>query len=393
MDESHLETVRSFKIVIFDNELRKCVAATLPLSITAPFLNRLIREVIPSEDNQIREPWYLLIPHCSHQAALLRAVQPEGPTSLYSKRYDPESEPLPRVTLHPQAHITHFTVRLLNFQRPIYQGDYHVDDIFLAGAEFLARRLMERGKIETTANLYYEVSTSKTEVNTVSSDVLPANVYEVEGVFRLPLRSDDSERTVFHKLTPEPLPERSLVSYGEVLTYGRPGPTGGTIMISSSVYDALQQNLHLSDKVEDGGYLLGTPYRQPGSIEDEDNADFRWLLEVTDVIQAEVAWGRIGSLLFTGETWSRITRRRDRDFPDKKLVAWFHTHLFRATDEFGLSGMDQDLHRRFLTKSWQVAVLLNIYKGQRTVRCFQRGPEGDLVECAFHVFEPKSVWG
>src|SRR5215207_7174740 len=104
MDESHLETVRSFKIVIFDNELRKCVAATLPLSITAPFLNRLIQEVIPSEANQIREPWYLLIPHCSHQAALLRAVQPEGPTSLYSKRYDPESEPLPRVTLHPQAH-------------------------------------------------------------------------------------------------------------------------------------------------------------------------------------------------------------------------------------------------------------------------------------------------
>jgi hypothetical protein len=51
--------------------------------------------------------------------------------------------------------------------------------------------------------------------------------------------------------------------------------------------------------------------------------------------------------------------------------------------------MDQDLHRRYLTKPWQVAVLLNVEaNGQRTVRCFQRGPEGDLIECPFEVFEP-----
>jgi hypothetical protein len=388
MDDSHLETVRSFSIVLFDSELKKCVAVSVPTSITAPFANRLLREVISGEANTIREPWYLLVPHSSNHAPLRRSIQPEGPTSLYGNRYDPETEPLPRVIIHPRANITHFTVQLLEFQRPIYQGDYSVDDIFRAGAEFLARRLIKQGKLQATASLYYEVFTSQKGVNTVSPDGLPANVYEVEGVFKLPPRSDDRERTVFHKLQPDPLPERSLMSYGDVLTLGRPGPTGGTIMLSASVYEALQRNLQLSTTVEDGGYLLGTPYRQTGSIEDEDDSGFRWLLEVTDVIQAEAVWGRIGSLLFTGETWSRITRRRDRDFPDKKLVAWFHTHLFSATDDFGLSGMDQDLHRRFLTKSWQVAVLLNIHKGQRTVRCFQRGLEGELVECLFHVFDP-----
>jgi hypothetical protein len=95
-------------------------------------------------------------------------------------------------------------------------------------------------------------------------------------------------------------------------------------------------------------------------------------------------------LLFTGETWSQLNRLRDRDYPDRKLVSWFHTHLFEASDSFGLSGLDQDLHRRFLTKPWQVAVLLNInFKGERTVRCFQRGPDGDLVECLFEVIEPQ----
>lgn len=391
MDDLHIQTVRSFAIVIFDSRLEKCVTVKVPIAVTAPFANRLLRELLPGSANEIREPWYLLIPQCSHKAPLSRAAKPEGPTSLYGTRYQSENEPLPRVTIHPQAHITHFTVQLLEFQRPIYQGDYSVDDIFQAGAEFLARQLIKQGKIEAAEHLYYEVHTSAKGVNTVSPDVLPANVYDVEGVFKLPLRSDDHERTVFHKLQPEPLPERAPGSYGGLLTFGRPGPDYGSIMLSADVYLALMRDLQLSTTVEDGGYLVGTPYRQPGSIEHEDKAGFRWLLEVTDVIQAEAAWGRTGSLLFTGETWSRITRRRDRDFPDKKLVAWFHSHLFAATDDFGLSGMDQDLHRRFLTKPWQVAVLLNIYKGQRTVRCFQRSAEGELVECLFHVFDRKSM--
>jgi hypothetical protein len=50
--------------------------------------------------------------------------------------------------------------------------------------------------------------------------------------------------------------------------------------------------------------------------------------------------------------------------------------------------MDQDLHRRYLTKPWQVAVLLNVdAEGHRTVRCYQRGPAGDLVECEFGVID------
>jgi hypothetical protein len=45
------------------------------------------------------------------------------------------------------------------------------------------------------------------------------------------------------------------------------------------------------------------------------------------------------------------------------------------------------MHGWYLPQPWQVALLLNLEdNGERTVRCFQRGPEGDLVETPFAVF-------
>jgi len=67
-------------------------------------------------------------------------------------------------------------------------------------------------------------------------------------------------------------------------------------------------------------------------------------------------------------------------------VGWYHTHLFSATDSFGLSGMDQDLHHRFLPRPWQAAVLVNIsHDGNRQIRCFQRKNEGMLEQSFFEV--------
>lgn len=79
------------------------------------------------------------------------------------------------------------------------------------------------------------------------------------------------------------------------------------------------------------------------------------------------------------------------DYPARKLVGWFHTHLFPATDTFGLSGLDQEMHAWYLPRPWQVAVLLNFERdADRTVRCYQRGPEGKLVETPFFVFAPEA---
>ena len=219
-------------------------------------------------------------------------------------------------------------------------------------------------------------------------------VEDVEGVFKLPALAGDRERTVFTRVADAPLPVRAAESYAGARTHGTGAEGNGCVLMSDEVYRALLGEMELSAEVENGGYLLGEAFRQPSGPEAERDAGFRWLLEITEVVPAEAAQGKRGSLLFTGETWSRMTRQRAREHPDKKLVGWFHTHLFKSSEKFGLSDLDQDLHRRFLTKAWQVAVLVNINprSRERTVRCFQREAEQpqDLIECPFKVLGPSA---
>jgi hypothetical protein len=392
MTARRVETARSFIIAVYNHALEERGKFSVPPSVAAPFANRLIRETLGGEADAMREPWYILIARDGSDASLSRTPVPVGPTSIHGQRYVPEAEPLPRVSLHPRASIKYFTVQLLEYQQRLYEGHYSVDDIFQAWAELLARRLVETGRMKIDEGpFYYAVDNSAQVVQTISADLFPAEAYDVEGVFKLPALSRDRERTVFTKVPSVPLAARDAASYLSLQTHGKGAEGNGLILMRDEAYRALHSEIELSTKVENGGYLLGAPFRQPSSPEAEDEADFRWLLEVTDVVPAEAAWGKRGSLLFTGETWSRMTRLRDREHPDKKLVGWFHTHLFKASEDFGLSGLDQDLHRRFLTKAWQIAVLINIdAEGQRIVRCFQRGAEGDLVESSFQLIDSAS---
>ncbi len=384
--ENH-DPARSFVIALFDRTLTECVRFAAPLSVAAPFCNRLVREMLPATDGARRELWYTLAPHCHHDPPIARAAMPEGPTSLLGQRYITAEEPPPRVELHPQAHIQSFAVRLWDYDREIYAGEYTVDDIFLAVVEFLARNRIEKEVISLDDGpFFYEAFVTGTAVKRAPKELFPASAYEVDGVFQLPRLAEDRERVSFRKIPTVPLAERSLAEYAGTQQLGRnAGHEHGTIVIRREVYDNLREHFPLSRTVENGGYLLGVPYRQAGTPENEEDPGFQWIVEITDALQAEGTSGSPGLLLFTGESWSQIARRRDVDFPDRKLVAWFHTHLFAAS-EFGLSGLDQDLHRRFLTQPWQVAVLLNIdASGERTVRCFQRFGDADLTECAFHV--------
>ena len=396
MTEISSEKIRSFIIFLHDKADKIIGPFLLPLDTIAPFANRIIREVVPEKAQHAKEPWFAIIPHRKDQIDKLeRDSLPEGPTSLYGVQYIPDSEPAPRVQLHPKNNIQFFTILIIDLNEEIYRGVFTVDDIFLAGAEYLARGLIEKGTIDPESGPFsYLVEISNNQVTHLSQDLFPPEAYQVEGVFLLPKLAEDRIRITFKRVKPSPLPEKDPFSFVKTQTRGRGKPGKYLIFMRSPVYKKLREEIFLHPKNEDGGYLLGIPYRVPGSPENEDDPEFNWMIEITDVIQAEGIWGNPVLLLFTGDSWSKIKRQIDLEFPNKKLVAWFHTHLFKATDEFGLSGLDESLHRRFLTLPWQVAVLLNIEKigdrSDREIRCFQRGTDGELVECTYEIVESES---
>jgi hypothetical protein len=389
--ESGGQTVRSFLIFIYDSNLKELAIYQIPISVAAPFANRLFRELRPDWRTTVREPWYSLVPRIDTE--FRRTPSPEGPTSLMGERYDPDRDAGLPIQMHPGAYVRSFVIRLYDFQTELHRGEYAVDDIFLHGARYLLNHRIEKGDLPADRGPYYYAIVPNTKaIHSVAEDILPEEAYKVEGVFRLPPRVKEEPRIQFRPVPEPPPDERDPADLGPTQSYGKGVSPTGRILIPEHLYAGLRRELSLSRRDEEGGYLLGNVYRQPGSLEKEDSPDFRWWVEVTDLLMGEGMVGSPARLLFTGDAWSGISRRRDREFRDRKLVGWFHTHIFPASDNFGLSGLDQDMHAWYLPRPWQVAILLNLEKeGDRTVRCYQRGPDGDLVETSFEVFGRKPV--
>lgn len=377
---------KSFDIVIYDGDKQELARYQVPLGVAAPFANRIAREVLHIEDS-LPEPWYRL-DACS-ELELERSPLPEGPTSLYGGHYVPDADQT--ISIHPEVSTRYFEVRLFDFERELYKGIYTTDDIFLHGVHYLLRNGIRRGHMPADRGPYfYAVIPSTRLLSSVPFDLLPEEAYKNEDLFHLPPRAKETPRIQFRPIPQPPLPERDPATFGVVESRGKGEAQAGRVFMPARLYDDLRRRLILSEKKEEGGYILGNVYRLPGSPENEDAPDFRWLLEVTDLLMAEDTVGSFALLLFTGNSWSKISHLRDRDYPTRRLVGWFHTHLFPATDTFGLSGADQDMHSWYLPKPWQVAILLNQEENkQRSVRCYQRGPTGELVETPFEVVKPE----
>jgi proteasome lid subunit RPN8/RPN11 len=62
------------------------------------------------------------------------------------------------------------------------------------------------------------------------------------------------------------------------------------------------------------------------------------------------------SITFTYQTWQDIHAVKDRVYPEKKIIGWYHTH-----PGFGifLSSYDQHIHTNFFTLPWQVAYVVD----------------------------------
>jgi proteasome lid subunit RPN8/RPN11 len=97
---------------------------------------------------------------------------------------------------------------------------------------------------------------------------------------------------------------------------------------------------------EVGGVLVGKTVMDSGVS----------ILEVTGFIEGRHMKEKFSSLTFTHETWNDINTRRKEEYPDKKIVGWFHTHPGHG---IFLSRYDLFIHQNFFPGKDQIAVVFD----------------------------------
>ncbi|NEO80542.1 JAB N-terminal domain-containing protein [Moorena sp. SIO4G3] len=147
------------------------------------------------------------------------------------------------------------------------------------------------------------------------------------------------------------------------------------IVLSKFLHQDLCKQRPFSHKVEEGGFLIGRVYR------DGDNQN-TYLLEVTDALTATHTGASFLHLTFKGDSFVDVKRTLRQNHLGKRLLGWYHTHLFPATSGFGLSSIDVALHFSTFTISWQLAGLINLDRNKRTLRFYVR-QGNQMVICPY----------
>jgi len=117
------------------------------------------------------------------------------------------------------------------------------------------------------------------------------------------------------------------------------------VYISPDAHKRMQAHAAVSDEVELCGVLIGDVLR-------DDQGCF---LNISAIIEGEGANNYGSQVTFTHQTWSHINETKDKEYPQHKIVGWYHTH-----PGFGvfLSTMDSFIQENFFNQPYQVAIVL-----------------------------------
>lgn len=127
---------------------------------------------------------------------------------------------------------------------------------------------------------------------------------------------------------------------------GSAGATAPVVFMRHDVLQAIEAHAHEDLEHELGGILLGAASSSAEGT----------LISVDAAVPALHTDASRGSVTFTHDTWEEINRIKDRDYPGKRIVGWYHTH-----PGFGLFLSEYDLfiHRNFFNLPWQTAFVVD----------------------------------
>src|SRR5208337_411031 len=132
-----------------------------------------------------------------------------------------------------------------------------------------------------------------------------------------------------------------------------------TLRISSDVAREIRQHARSNNKTEVCGVLIGGESDGVTTIE-------------ACIAGANAAQGG-AHVTFTQDTWEHIYKIKDRDYPEERIVGWYHSH-----PGFGvfLSDHDTFIHKNFFSSPQQVAWVYDPHSDEEG--CF--GWRGERIE-------------
>jgi len=138
-----------------------------------------------------------------------------------------------------------------------------------------------------------------------------------------------------------------------VVRYGERREGELPIFVDLDVLADMEQHALSDTAVELGGVLLGNRHIDPNG---------QPFVTITECLRAQHYESTQGSFKFTHETWSAITRERQRFPPELQMVGWYHTHPGWGVF---LSGMDLFICDHFFSQKLDVAYVIDPCRGDR----------------------------
>src|SRR5579863_3624800 len=110
------------------------------------------------------------------------------------------------------------------------------------------------------------------------------------------------------------------------------------VTIEGEVLRQIRQHARSNSKTEVCGVLIGA----------ENGSGLNITARIAGLNAAQAG----AHVTFTQDTWEHIYKIKDRDFPDERIVGWYHSH-----PGFGIFLSDHDtfIHRNFFSAPEQVA--------------------------------------
>jgi proteasome lid subunit RPN8/RPN11 len=134
--------------------------------------------------------------------------------------------------------------------------------------------------------------------------------------------------------------------------WGSPEDSKVVIYIDKQAYDDINRHGAANPEREVVGILLG-------NVSEETSGKYR--VDVVGTVKSGSAPGDKTQAQFTDEVWLQLVESAKRDYPNQKVVGWYHTH-----PGFGAFMSDDDVnsHRLAFSHPWHIAAVCDPIKNE-----------------------------